>query len=451
MTLLTERGYIVFKSTLSDEMRRRLVKDLTVCPQTFATRQYVKGTDRFKVYRESDVRFRLPRFYGASVFGNPTRVNVSDGISIECAFNGTLKTSLGQDVACDTMLRHLRSVGGGVLSLPTGYGKTTCALYILASLSVKTLIIVHKEFLLNQWKERIAHFLPGCKVGCIRQNRVDVDGKDVVIGMLQSLSVKEYDKGIFKQFGLTIIDETHHICSRTFSQAMFLAGSKYMLGLSATPERKDGLTCVLNWFVGEVAYSVKRENNASVTVARLDYDCELYAQPPPVSSTGTVSIPGIVTMLCEDADRNKMIVDAIISSLQKGRKVMVLTDRREHCKYLCNCVSGNTRHSCGLYMGGMKQKELTENEACDAIFATYSLAHEGLDIPSLNTLVMATPKTDVVQSVGRILRESGEKTHRPLVIDVCDRLGCLQNQYRRRARFYKDAGFSISHLKVDDL
>ena len=149
-------------------------------------------------------------------------------------------------------------MGGGLLEIDTGLGKTVIALNILTKLNVKTLIIVHKEFLMNQWIERIEEFIPTAKVGKIQGSKKDIEGKEIVIGMLQSLSMKDYDYELFNSFGLTIIDEVHHMGAEVFSQALYKVVTKYMLGLSATMDRKDGLTSVFKMFIGDIIHKEKK-------------------------------------------------------------------------------------------------------------------------------------------------------------------------------------------------
>ena len=306
---------------------------------------------------------------------------------------------------------------------------------------------------MNQWIERIQQFLPSANIGIIRQNKVETSGKDVVIAMLQSVAMKEYPSGTFDDFGLTIIDETHHVCSKIFSRALFNVSSRFMLGLSATPQRKDGLTKVLHWFLGPMAFQIKRENQTGVCVDVFHYNDPIFNESPPLSVAGQVSIPSVITQLTCIDDRNELIVNTICSQLKEGRKIIILSERRLHCELLLSRVSNNLPQiSCGLYMGGMKQAELKQNESCDAIFATYSLAHEGLDIPTLNTLIMATPKTDVVQSCGRILREAGQRSHTPLIVDIVDSYATLPGQFKKRKKFYKASGFNINskHQEIEE-
>jgi superfamily II DNA or RNA helicase len=303
------------------------------------------------------------------------------------------------------------------------------------------LIIVHKEFLMTQWIERIKQFVPSARIGIIQGSKVDVAHKDVVIGMLQSLSKKDYDRNIFKDFGLTIIDETHHVCTRSFSKALLNYNTKYILGLSATLERKDGLTKVLHWFIGPVLYQAFRERKHDVVVEKHAYTCSMFENEFPVNRAKKANLPLAINELTENQDRNTLLQNIIKECvLRHGRKVLVLTDRRQHCITLVNGCSYTT---CGLYLGGMKPHDLAESEKCNVIFGTFSLAHEGLDIPELDTLILASPKSDIVQSVGRILRETPGKKNHPLVVDIADNWGPFKGQYYKRQKYYKSTGFTI--------
>jgi superfamily II DNA or RNA helicase len=438
--MLNHKGYLIKKSSLTENQNKKMIKDLCVSPIYHGSDFQIN--DKFPVYRESETRYRIPRFYGIKTFGDP-EIGFLPQISISVKFNGQLKQQTFQDVACEKCINTLNTIGGGILSLGTGFGKTTCALYILSHFSVKTLIIVHKEFLMNQWVERIKQFLPTASIGVIQQNKVDVKGKDIVIAMLQSLAMKDYPLSTFDGFGLTIIDETHHVCSKVFSRALFKFCTPKILGLSATPDRKDGLTKVLNWFIGDIIFQAGRKNEDNVVVETIRFNLGEYSRDPPLNVAGKVNLPEIINIVSEIKIRNSKIIEIIESCLAEKRKIIVLSDRRKHCEYLCDELK-KKHYNAGLYMGGMQQTLLKQNENCDVILATYSLAHEGLDIPSLNTLIFATPKTDIIQSAGRILRENGEKSHYPRIYDLVDLYGPLPNQYKKRCTYYRKAGFKIN-------
>ena len=140
------------------------------------------------------------------------------------------------------------------------------ALNILTIIKKKTIIIVHKSFLLNQWIERIQQYLPSARIGIIQQNKVDIDDKEIVIGMLQSISMKNYDLSIFEDFGLTIIDEVHHLGAQVFSKLFKKVNTFYMLGLSATPYREDKLEKVINWHIGDILYYESSKVNTNQNI-----------------------------------------------------------------------------------------------------------------------------------------------------------------------------------------
>jgi superfamily II DNA or RNA helicase len=437
--MLTHRGYVVNKSELTIENLKRIKKDLTVAPQTQG-QQFNQVSEPFPVYRETEKHLRLPRHYANSLLGNFKINKIPPGVPIHVPFEGQLKSETNQIEAVDCAMKTLNKTGGGVLSLPTGFGKTTVALNILSRLGVKTMIVVHKEFLVTQWVERINQFLPTATVGKIQQNKVDIIGKDIVICMLQSLAMKVYAPGTFESFGMMIIDETHHISSKVFSKSLSKICTKYTLGLSATPIRKDGLTKVIYWFIGDLFYSVDRKTK-DIEVNIVPFKSDEYSDPP-VNSQGNINVPQMITQVTKIDSRNEMLTKLIKDCFNNGRNIIVLSDRRSHCELMCDKMNSVGVPS-GLYMGGMKQSELKESETKNVIFATFSLAQEGLDIAKLDTCILATPKTDVVQACGRIMRETVGKKNDPVIYDIVDYYGCFISQSKKRCSWYKKSGFHI--------
>ena len=209
----------------------------------------------FKVFRKAKSGLCVPRYYGEDKFGPPKEDRRPEPVKISTKFNGKLRDETHQN---DAMAAALKA-GHGVLSLPCGFGKTTVALAIACKLGYRTMIVVHKEFLANQWKERIQQFCPGASIGIVQQDKKEIEC-DFIIAMLQSLSLKEYSFSDFDTIGTLIVDEAHHICAKVFSQSLFKMCPKHIFGLSATPTRKDGLTKVLHWFMGPTFFSIEREN-----------------------------------------------------------------------------------------------------------------------------------------------------------------------------------------------
>jgi superfamily II DNA or RNA helicase len=341
--------------------------------------------------------------------------------------------------------RKASNKGYGILSLPCGYGKTTVALAIAAKLGYRTIIIVHKEFLANQWRERIQEFCPGSTIGLVQQNSIQVD-TDFIIVMLQSLSQKEYSFEDFEKVGTVFVDEAHHICARVFSQALFKLCPKHIFGLSATPDRKDGLTKVLHWFIGPSFFTIERENQAQIEVFPIPYHCKRFDDPPPCNRVGKVSLVEMITVLVEMEHRNQMLIKLIKKASKGSRQLLVLSDRRLHCEYL----HSKFPQISGLYMGGMKAEKLDESSKKKIIFGTFSQAHEGLDIPTLDSIILATPKSDIKQSIGRIMRETVGKKNNPQIWDIRDQWSLLNAMYNKRKKVYLTGGFKICGNSGDE-
>lgn len=389
----------------------------------------------FKVYRTSGDTMVVPRYYGLEKLGPPAKDARGSPHHANISFNGTLRAETHQLRAFDAGIKAFEEKGGGVLSLAPGFGKTTIALAFSAHLKMRTIIIVHKEFLANQWKERIQQFCPGATIGRIQQDVFDIE-KDFVIAMIQTLCMREV--GSLDKFGLLIVDEAHHIGAAAFSQSMFKLCPRYTLGLTATPERKDGLTRVLYWFMGPSFYTFQRENERKTKVETIYYDDELYKTCPPTNKFGKVSMPEMVTLISELNSRNELILDIVKNCLGNGRRVLILSDRREQCLWFNSQFQSEIS---GLYMGGMSESSLNESAKKKVIVATFAMAQEGLDIPVLDTCVLTSPHSDVTQAVGRIMRETAGKTNSPLIYDIVDKWSLFYAMYNKRLAFYKKAGF----------
>ena len=214
-TYLGQKGYTIPKNEISVEQQKQIRNDLTIKPFVMGSPMN-NNQNSFSVYRESQNKMYVPHYYGVEIFGSPKEYKISEGIDINLEFAGQLRDN--QVPVVETYINHVNKVGfgGGLLELPCAFGKTCLALNIIYRLKKKSFIIVHKEFLMNQWIERIQQFLPKARIGKIQGPIIDIDEKDIVIGMLQSLSMKEYPASTFESFGLTIIDEVHHISSEVF-------------------------------------------------------------------------------------------------------------------------------------------------------------------------------------------------------------------------------------------
>ena len=441
MTYIGPKGYTILKECLPIEEQTFIRKELEVTP--FVPKSSPAKPLPFKIYRESKSKFYLPRHWGVENFGPPDKIKINSACKINLNFKGLLRAP--QKKSVDAFIKCAKKNGGGLLELYCGFGKTVCALYIIATLKLKCLIIVHKSFLVDQWKERIRQFLPNAKIGKIQQKIVDIEGKDIVIGMLQSLSMRDYPPRLFKEFGLTIIDECHHIGAEVFSRALFKIVTTYMLGLSATMKRKDGMSKIFKMFIGDVVYSKTKQMNAGVIIQPMYFkSSDEEFEKTELNWRGDVQYSRMIKKLCEFNPRREYIIDVIKQILDPERHIMVIAHNKSILHYLHDAIKDRKIASVGYYLGGMKEEELNISKDKKIIIATYAMAQEALDIKTLNTLVMCTPKTDVRQAIGRILRS---KHNKPLVIDIVDQHEVFRRQWYRRNTFYKSMKYQVINEK----
>ena len=301
---------------------------------------------------------------------------------------------------------------------------------------------------MNQWKERIEQFVPDAKVGKIQGDIIKTEGNDIVLGMLQSISMREYPEETFDDFGLVIYDECHHLGAEVFSKALLKTNCKYTLGLSATPKRADGLSKVFEWYLGSIVFNIKKRDAETVNVRQIKYchQNDAYSKIS-LNYMGKPNSATMINNICYYGPRDKIIIKEVLDCLDDGRKILILSDRRDHLKNLKLLLDKDGKYTSGFYLGGMKPKDLEETEGKNVILGTFTMASEGFDCRyPLNTIVLASPKTNIEQAVGRILREDPNKrTKIPLIIDIVDDFSMFSKQAVKREKFFKKNKYEIEY------
>ena len=436
--MLTLQGYQIPK----DHREAMLKKTLTVRPFSMVKPQF---QPKYKVWHEDAKSLYLPKHFGIERYGQVPEREVAKTPDVHWQFAGSIRPA--QLPVVNSFL--LPEPHDGILSLHTGGGKTVCALYIASRLKVPTLVVVHNTFLRDQWVDRIRAFLPNARIGRVQADVVDVQDKDVVIVMLQTLSMKELNDNLFAPIGLVIVDECHHIASEVFVQALPKVTSRYMLGLSATPDRKDKLMFAIHWFLGPLLYKSDTGDSVDVQVKVEMYE---YENNDPefneivVSSQGMVSVPIMVNKLTACEDRTKWLIRILADVMEEGRQVLVLSDRVQHCKDILDGLPSDLKEQACILSQAVKSEVRTEYcKTKTILIATYSMCKEGFDVPTLNTLVMATPRPDIDQIVGRILRveKAGRAVH-PLIVDIVDPQ--FKRQFGARNTLYKKRQYRVARM-----
>jgi superfamily II DNA or RNA helicase len=441
MAYLGKKGYTIYKESYSLKELNQIRNDMNVKPYS----PHSVAVVEYPIYRESKTKMYLPRYYGLNKIG-PFTNKLSMGEEIDIEFKGELFDY--QHKIIQKYIDFVGESGGGLLDVEPGKGKTVMALNIISRLKRKTLVIVHKTFLMNQWIERIETFLPNARVGKIQGDIIDVEDKDIVLGMLQSLTnSSKYSSELWDQFGLCVFDECHHLSAEVFSEVMREIVTNYNLGLSGTMKRKDGLSRVFEHYIGPIIHKEQTDITTEVLVKSVCFQHETLFDDVKTDFRGQPLYSTMINKLnCPDRIRLIINIMKYELKLNPNQQIMILSNTKQLIEDLHDNMV-DMPQSKGYYVGGMKEEALKETEKKDIILATYSMASEGLDIKTLTTLIMASPKSDVCQSVGRILRS---KHSAPLVIDIIDPHTVFQNQYKKRCTYYKSKNFKVQHFKTEN-
>lgn len=358
---------------------------------------------------------------------------------VDFNFRGELRDY--QQQALDDILKR----DFGTVSAPTGSGKTVIALAAIAARMQPALIVVHTRELAEQWIDRIETFLgvPAGEVGVVGNGR-RVIGERVTVALVQSL-YKVADQ-VAPHVGHLILDECHRAPSRTFTEAATAFDCRYMLGLSATPWRRDGLSRLIFWHLGDVVHKIDKTPliesgsilQAEVIVRETDFR-------PTVDPSEQYST--MLSELTQDPARNRLIVTDVVEESRNGGGVcLVLSDRKAHCEALRDLLASRGV-SAHLLTGALKAKDrqtvvhdLAEGKV-KVLVATGQLIGEGFDCRGLSTLFLACPirfSGRLLQYLGRVLRPAPGKD-KARVYDYVDPVGVLRNAARARRRVYEAA------------
>ena len=370
------------------------------------------------------------------------------GAAIDAKFQGQLRPFQEEAVA------KITAHDEGILCAPTAFGKTAVAAWLIANRKVNTLVVVHRQQLLDQWQERLGMFLdlPPKSIGHIGGGKMDRTGR-VDVAVIQSLYRKDEVKDFVAEYGQVIVDECHHLSAFTFEQVMRQIKAKYIVGLTATPTRKDGHHPIIYMQCGPVRFNMSARTMTETTPFehKVTPRHTEFRMAPELTD---LTIQDIYAALVDDASRNEMIAGDIVHAIESGRCPLLLTGRTEHLQYFAARLAGVAKHVFVL-KGGMGKKQRRETSAALAgvpenesrvILATGSYIGEGFDDARLDTLFLAMPiswKGTLQQYVGRLHRLHDNKR----VVQVYDYVDnyvlMLARMYGRRLKGYAAIGYVI--------
>jgi superfamily II DNA or RNA helicase/very-short-patch-repair endonuclease len=374
-----------------------------------------------------------------------------NGQTLNVSFHGQLRPD--QQVAAEALLRH----DTGVLAATTAFGKTVVAAWLIAQRRVNTIILVHRQQLLEQWIDRLSSFLdvPANSIGRLGGGRKKLTGR-LDVALIQSLVRKETVDDRIGNYGYIIVDECHHVSARSFELAVRRAKAKFVTGLSATVGRKDGHHPIIFMQCGPVRHRV----DARAQAAARPFSHQVFVRPTNFRSRVTPDLDvraefhQLYESLWNDASRNTMICADIVSAVNEGRTPLVLTERTEHLDELARRLAPAIPHLI-LLRGGLSRKELANALAQSkslsedkqrAILATGKFIGEGFDDPRLDTLFLTLPvswRGTVAQYVGRLHRlHDGKREVR--VYDYADlNVPMLSRMFDKRCHGYESLGYTI--------
>jgi superfamily II DNA or RNA helicase len=372
------------------------------------------------------------------------------GVPTNVIFKGELRPS--QQEAAQQLLGH----GNGILSAPTAFGKTVIAAWLIAKRKVNTLVLVHRRQLMDQWRERLALFL-----GMLVEDIGQVSGgkkrvtDSIDIGLIQSLNRKGEVKDMVAKYGQVIVDECHHIPAFTFEQVLKQVKAKYVVGLTATPIRKDGHSPIIIMQCGPIRFRESAKKQAAarpfehVVITR-------YTNFRMAPELAEVKIQDIYSALVLDKNRNELIFDDLLKALEMGRSPLLLTERVDHLEQFAEKLKGFAQNIIVLRggMGSKQRKALADQIKAvpdskeRVIISTGRYIGEGFDDARLDTLFLAIPiswRGTLQQYVGRLHRLHDNKR----VVQVYDyvdiQVPMLMRMYKKRLKGYEAIGYMMQN------
>jgi superfamily II DNA or RNA helicase len=367
------------------------------------------------------------------------------GQPIDVKFSGTLR--LDQKASVDAMLQH----DAGVLCAPTAFGKTVVAAALITQRSVNTLVLVHRTELLKQWQEPLQAFLGVGRdvVGTIGGGKPKPTGK-IDIAVMRSLSRQGEVNDLVENYGHVIVDECHHIGAVSFDGILKRVKAKYVLGLTATPIRRDGQQPIIFMQCGPLRHTAVRAASAPQDLVVVPHLLSAKIDLP--SDSG---IQDVFRHLAHDADRTHAVATDVIAAYRQGRKVLVLTERTEHLTAIAAQLTGQVEKLYTLHGRMSKKLRSVLKDALNelppdtprVLLSTGKLVGEGFDHPPLDTLVLSMPiswKGTLQQYAGRLHREHASKTDARIVDFVDAGHPALLRMWDKRQSGYRAMGYKVN-------
>lgn len=431
---------------VSDHMAECFKIDLTRQPRVFNEDNPV---DPIGFYEDTDEYLWVPRFYNHESF-------LRDDYAIEdyttrgmvCDLKPLMhpREERGQVEAVDNMVTHLHDHKGGVLVAYTGCGKTIMGYLIAAKFKCAIGVMVYNSHMMKNWVDNaVAVFgLEEDDIGIVQGDRCDL-GKPVTIMMVQSLYSRTYPDELYQQIGFILADEVNRYGAPVWQSVLMLFTARYRMGMSADPNRSDGLEDVVYWNFGEIGHTIpevekKAKPKILMVLYKITYALRKYITPYG-SRRGEPDPMKYRKVIAEDLGRNAVIVAEILKAVKAKRKILVFSAFRFHCEDLKAALPPELNSS--LLIGGVK--DIDTAMSADIIFSTYSYARDAINLPHIDTLFFATPPGNPLQPVGR-LRDVGPSKQPLVVVDFYENTPYSMDRANRRCQWYDERDLEIEEF-----
>jgi len=371
------------------------------------------------LYKIDSDYIHLPRQFALNRYSYRFRVVDRTTLGTKEEMNYRLDYRRGQEEFVNTLTKAIKHNGYGAIGqAKCGFGKTICASSVIANLGRKTLVIVHKDFLLHQWREAMKQSL-GVDCGIVKQDRCDYLDTPISIASVKSLFNRDYGEHFNNSFGLVVSDECHNVGAAQWYKVITNIPAKYQLGLTATPRRSDGYHNAFFWQIGKIS-ALGSGDTLTPKVFRVYWKAQYNKKR--YCLWGKPHFAKIQTVLGEDNRRSRWIVDNyVVKAAKADRSILILSNRVDHLKFMMRHFnkSTNNRYNVAKCFGELNKREDAKLKEANIIFGTFQKVKEGFDRTSLDTLVLASPIKDIEQACGRIIRLKDNKKD-PYIIDVVD-------------------------------
>jgi superfamily II DNA or RNA helicase len=428
-------------SSLNKDQIDHIQNELTIRPTVKPKNPFVKGKKTYEFQKKVEIELfdidersktiYLPFAYVyhhlSSLYKEFPNENI-DYPTVDYSFEGKLLDR--QKAIRDSTLEIINRTRTVLLSLYTGFGKTIYALYLTSKIGLKTVVLCHRKIIMDQWVSSIEKYLPEARICVVEGNKLMTDNFDIYI--MNVINVPKKHRTDYRNIGLVIIDECHTICTESYCQSLFYFSPKYMIALSATPDRTDGMDLIVDRFIGPERISIKM--NRLFNVYRV---FTKYSPEATTNARGDLDWNACLEQQATDERRNNLICNLV--KYFSTRNILVLCKRKDHARRLAEQLR-STGEDVDVFYG--TQRDF--NCECRILVSSYSKSGTGFDFPKLDMLITAADVLEnFVQYLGRIFRKSDDF---PIYIDLVDKFKPMYNHSRERCEIAKNLGGDVKNF-----